>query len=144
MSDTSITTKRRLVRARRGDRRPWIEFLEPRVLLTAYVVSSPADDGGTGTLRWAIAQVNANAGPSAIQFAIPGTGVQRIALLSPLPMITKPVLIDGTTEPNYAGHPLIQIDGSAAGSSCDGLVLAGGQSVVQGLIVSRFSVRHRT
>ena len=56
-----------------------------------------------------------------------------------MPQITNPVLIDGTTEPNYAGHPLIQIDGSGAGPDCDGLVLSGGQSVVQGLVVSGFS-----
>jgi hypothetical protein len=56
-----------------------------------------------------------------------------------LPLVTNPVLIDGTTEPSYAGHPLIQIDGSGAGSDCDGLVLLGRQSVVQGLVVSGFS-----
>ena len=35
--------------------------------------------------------------------------------------------------------PLIQIDGSGAGPDCNGLVLSGGQSVLQGLVVSGFS-----
>ena len=44
-----------------------------------------------------------------IDFAIPGAGVQTIAPVSPLPAITDPVLIDGTTQPGYAGTPLIAI-----------------------------------
>ena len=117
--------------------------MEPRFLLSAYLVQSTADDGSTGTLRWAINQVNDNTGPSTIDFDIPGKGVQQIALLSALPQITNPVLIDGTSrgrEPGGgAGPPLIQIDGSGAGSGCNGLVLAGGQSVVQDLVISGFS-----
>ena len=74
--------------------------MEPRLLLAAYIVQSTADDGSAGTLRWAVLQVNANSGPGTIRFDIPGTGIQQIALLSPLPAITNPVLIDGTTEPN--------------------------------------------
>jgi len=65
--------------------------MEPRFLLTAYLVQSTADDGSTCTLRWAINQVNENPGPGTINFDIPGTGVQRIALLSLLPQITNPV-----------------------------------------------------
>ncbi len=108
-------------------------------MLTAYLVQSMADDGSVGTLRWAVLQANANPGPNMIQFDIPGTGVQQIALGSPLPQITNPVLIDGTTQPNYAGHPLIELNGAGAGSNCNGLVLAGGQSTVQGLVISGFS-----
>jgi len=50
-----------------------------------------------------------------ISFAIPGTGVQTIAPASPLPAITNPVVIDGTTQPGYAGTPLIALSGQAAG-----------------------------
>ena len=113
--------------------------MERRFLLTSYVVQSTADDGSAGTLRWAILQVNANSGPGVIKFDIPGMGVERIAVHSPLPVITNPVSIDGTTEPSYAGVPLIQIDGSGAGLDCAGLVISGGQSVVKGLVVSGFS-----
>lgn len=83
--------------------------MEPRLLLTAYLVQSTADDGSVGTLRWAVLQVNANPGPNTIQFDIPGTGVQQIALGSPLPQVTNPVLIDGTSQPDYVGHPLIEL-----------------------------------
>src|SRR5262249_5096698 len=41
-------------------------------------------------------------------------------------------------EPGYAGTPLIELDGAAAGSNVDGLDLAGGNSVVKGLAVNRF------
>ena len=48
-----------------------------------------------------------------IDFDIPGQGVQLIAPISPLPAITKPVLIDGFSQPGYAGTPLIELSGSA-------------------------------
>ncbi len=47
----------------------------------------------------------------------PGTGVQTIAPASPLPAITNPVLIDGTTQPGYAGAPLIAIVGQGTGDA---------------------------
>jgi hypothetical protein len=78
--------------------------MEPRFLLTAYLVQNTADDGSTGTLRWAINQVNGNPGPGVIKFDIPGTGVQRIALLSALPQIDNPTLIDGTSEATSEGR----------------------------------------
>ena len=84
-------------------------------------------------------EVNSDSGAGSIAFNLPGSGVQVITLTSPLPEITKPVVIDGTTQPGYAGSDLIQIDGSKAGAHCDGLVLSGGASVVRGLIISGFS-----
>jgi hypothetical protein len=39
------------------------------------------------------------AGPVAIDFAIPGPGIQTIGLATPLPEITASVEIDGTTQP---------------------------------------------
>ncbi len=139
MSHTGITLRGCSSRYRCRSRRPSVEFMEPRLLLTAYVVQSTADNASTGTLRWAVLQANANPGPSTIQFDIPSTGVQRIALSSPLPQIVNPIVIDGTTEPGYAGHPSIEIDGAGAGSNCNGLVITGGQSVIQGLVISGFS-----
>jgi CSLREA domain-containing protein len=59
-----------------------------------------------------------------IAFNIPGTGAQTIAPLSPLPVITEAVMIDGWTQPgsvNFTGldHPLflIVLDGTAAGQA---------------------------
>src|SRR5262245_36552765 len=58
------------------------------------------NDSGAGSLRQAILDANANPGPDTIAFNIPGgtageTPVQTISLLSPLPTITSPVIIDG-------------------------------------------------
>jgi uncharacterized repeat protein (TIGR01451 family) len=113
--------------------------MEPRLLLANYVVQNLADDGSSGSLRWAIGQVNSDSAPDSIQFDIPGSGVRLISITSPLPQITTSVAIDGTTQPNYSGSPLIQIDGSKPGLHCDGLVLSGGSSIVRGLAVSGFS-----
>ncbi len=50
-------------------------------------------------------------------------------------------MIDGTTQAqgNYAGTPLIEIDGSQAGGSSDGLTLSAGSSTVRGLAIVNFS-----
>src|SRR5271166_668008 len=90
---------------RRRPTTPALEPMEPRVLLAAFTVQSAADDGSAGTLRWAISQVNSDKGPDTIQFAIPGSGVQLITLKSPLPQLTTPVTIDGTSQPGYSGTP---------------------------------------
>ena len=76
---------------------------------------STTADSGPGSLRQAILDSNAATGSTnTIDFDIPGQGVQTIAPASPLPAITSPVLIDGTSQPGYAGTPLIQLSGSQA------------------------------
>ncbi|MDG3006608.1 Calx-beta domain-containing protein [Paludisphaera mucosa] len=120
---------------------PRLEYVERRVLLSTFTVETAADDG-PGSLRWAITQANADldAGPSSIRFAIPGSGLQTIRLQSPLAPITRPVLIEGRSQPGYTGTPLIRLDGSSAQSSGSyGLVVAGGGSLVAGLAVTGFS-----
>ncbi len=100
------------------------------------VVTTTADSG-PGSLRAAITYTNANFGNNTISFAIPGTGVQRIALLSPLPNVTAAVVIDGTTQPGFAGTPIVELDGVNAGPG-SGLILYGGGITVRGLVVDRF------
>ena len=74
-----------------------------------FTVTTTADSG-TGSLRQAILASDAETGgTNAIDFDIPGQGVQTIAPLSPLPAITGPVLIDGISQPGYAGTPLIEL-----------------------------------
>ena len=68
-----------------------------------------------------------------------GTGQQTIDLLSPLPAITAPLTIDGTTQPGYSDTPLIELDGAGAGAGASGLTLAGNGITVKGLIISGFS-----
>jgi hypothetical protein len=94
-----------------------------------------ATSGNQCSLRAAIEQANATAGTDTIAFNIPGIGVQTIFTV--LPTITDPVIIDGTTQPGYAGVPLIQLKG--CGVYCPhGLHIIAGNTTVKGLIINRF------
>ena len=53
----------------------------------------------------------ATGGLNSIDFAMPGAGVQIIVPLSALPAIVNPLLIDGFTQPGFAGEPLIELSG---------------------------------
>ena len=55
-----------------------------------------------------------------------------------LPAITNPVLIDGYSQPGYAGTPLIELSGSQAGGG-DGLTITGSDVTVRGLDINSFS-----
>ncbi len=114
-----------------------VEELEGRDAPAVYTVAN-IDDTGAGSLRQAILDANSNPGPDTIEFAI-GTGVQTIAPLSALPTITAAVTIDGTTQPGYAGTPIIEIRGDSAGGGIDGLTITGSDSIISGLVVNRFS-----
>ena len=79
---------------------------------------------GDRHLRWAITESNDTTGPNTIDFDItnPTGGLLEIKLGSPLPSITTPVNIDGASQTgSSATSPLIQIDGTSAGSSAYGL-----------------------
>ncbi|BFM39751.1 choice-of-anchor Q domain-containing protein [Synechocystis sp. LKSZ1] len=99
------------------------------------------NDSGEGSLRQAILNANAISGANTITFAIPGGGVKTINLLSALPNITEQVTIDGTSQTGFTGTPLIELNGTSAGSGANGLTLTTGSSgsVIQGLIINRFS-----
>ena len=112
--------------------------MEDRTLLSTFLVSN-TDDSGPGSLRQAILDSNAATGATnTIDFDIPGPGVQTIDPLSPLPAITDPVLIDGFSQPGYAGTPLIELNGSQAGGG-DGLTITGSGVTVRGLDIDGFS-----
>ena len=112
--------------------------LEDRTLLSTFVVSN-TNDGGPGSLRQAILDSNSATGQTnTIDFDIPGSGVQTIAPLSALPAITQSVLIDGFSQPGYAGTPLIELSGSQAGGG-DGLTITGPDVTVRGLDINGFS-----
>jgi parallel beta-helix repeat protein len=101
--------------------------------LSPYTVTTVADSG-PGSLREALSFHS-----SPITFAI-GSGVQVIRPLSPLPTVTAAgTLIDGSTQPGYAGTPLIVLDGSLAGSSANGLVVTGGSCTIQDLVIDNFA-----
>ena len=96
-------------------------------------------NSGAGSLRQAILDANARAGTlDTIAFAIPGAGPHTIAPSSPLPAVSDPAIIDGTTQPGFAGLPRIELDGTNAGGTSSGLFITAGNSVVRGLVINRF------
>ena len=122
----------------RSRRRPRFEVMEDRTLLSTFLVNNTGDSG-PGSFRQAILDSDAATGATnTIDFDIPGNGVQTIAPMSPLPTITNPVLIDGFSQPGYAGTPLIELSGSNAGGG-DGLTITGANVTVRGLDISGFS-----
>lgn len=132
----------RLAKSAQGHFSP-MEPLEARELMSAavYTVTNTLDNTHKGSLRWAINQVNKDAGKKGtdtINFAI-GSGAQTIAPLTQLPGIKYSVNIDATTQPGYAGTPLIELDGSSSDYGADdALVLGGCSSTVQGLAIDHF------
>jgi hypothetical protein len=82
-----------------------------------YTVTTTADTGA-GSLRQAVTDANGAAGPHTVAFNITGSGTHTIVLASDLPtiVIVEGLTIDGTTQPGYAGTPLIEIarDGTFA------------------------------
>src|SRR5262245_40790395 len=95
---------------------------------------------GIGSLRQAIIDANDTFGPDAISFRIPGTKPYTIIPASPLPAVTEAVTIDGTTQTNFTGQPIIQLNGVSAGLDVNGLLILGGNSVVRGLVINRFTL----
>ena len=135
-------SRRRSDAAKRKKRQPFqpdFHGLEKRMMPATFLVNTTADSGA-GSLRQAILDSNATPGSNTIDFGI-GTGAQTISLLSALPNITVPVLIDGTTQPGYTSAPLIDLDGTSAGSGANGLDLAAGSggSTIRALVINNFS-----
>jgi hypothetical protein len=118
--------------------RPRLESLEGRWLPSTFVVIN-TDDVGTGSLRQAILDANATPGTNEIDFAIGGGGAQRIHLTSDLPYITHSVIIDGTTQPGFAGSPLIDLDGTNGYDGMNGLVIFANDCTIRGLAVTNFA-----
>lgn len=101
-----------------------------------FVVTN-TNDHGAGSLRQAILDANATPGVDNITFNIPGAGVRTIIPLIALPIITDPVVIDATTQPGYAGSPLIELRGN--GVSGNGLQINAGSSTIRGFAIGGFN-----
>lgn len=97
------------------------------------------NDAGAGSLRTAITTANTTAGINVIRFSLTGPSPFTIILSSALPVITNTMTIDGTTQTNYAGTPLIEINGTSAGTN-SGLQLNAPGCTVMGLAINRFLV----
>jgi titin len=109
---------------------------------STYSVTSTAD-AGPGTLRQAIVDANSHPGADAVRFNLPGPGLQTIAITSAaLPAVSQTVVINGRSQPGFAGTPLVRVD-NASGQQLDGLRIAAGGSEVLGLELTRFAVAVR-
>jgi hypothetical protein len=100
--------------------------------LTFTVINTSGSAAVAGSLPWAVQQANLHLGLDFIDFNIPGSGVQVITLSNPL-LLNDQVVVDGKTQPGYAGSPVVYVvgDATAAGS----FVLQGDSSgsTIQGL-----------
>lgn len=122
-------------------------WIEPTVYAATFTVTTAADhDDGTCdasdcTLREAINAANASPGPDTISFNISPSFVPStpISLTSALPTINSTINIDATTQPGFSGTPRIELIGTAAGASTNGLSFNGANCSVSGLIINRFS-----
>ncbi|HEX8141546.1 MAG TPA: DUF4394 domain-containing protein [Pyrinomonadaceae bacterium] len=122
----------------------WSRFV-PRTAAAGFTVTN-TNDSGAGSLRQAILDANANPGLDAIDFNIPGAGVQTITPATALPIITGPLIIDGFTQPGTIANSqptgglnaalLIEINGANAGAGPCLRITAGG-STVRGLVINR-------
>lgn len=96
---------------------------------------------GTGcTLRGAIGRANATPEADTIVFTL-DAGATTIAPASPLPDITAPLIIDGTSQDTASPTPPVIIDGGGAGMGANGFVIkdnADGSRIL-GLVINGFS-----
>lgn len=97
-----------------------------------FVVTSSADDG-PGSLREAIDLANANPGADSITFNLSGS--HTIDLLGALNSLDDPVTIDATTQPGYAGVPLVELNFSGGGNITAGFDVNVAGCTIRGFIM---------
>jgi hypothetical protein len=123
-------------------------LLSPAPVHADTITVSNTNDSGAGSLREAINQANANAGPDTIRFNISGCGgVCTIQLNNPLPPLTDDATtIDGYSQPGAvpaaSSNPatiLIMIDGTHAGANAIGLAITSAENEIRGLAITHFT-----
>ncbi len=66
-----------------------------------------------------------------------------VATISPLAVqldaVADPLVLDATLQPGYGGSPIVELNGSAAGSGAEGLTISAGGSTVRGLAIGNFN-----
>ncbi len=122
-----------------GLRRVLANFTTTSTIAIDLVVRN-TNDSGRSSLRYVIDAFDALGLGGTIPFDIPGPGPYVIHLASPLDPLTVPAVIDASTQPGFAGSPIVEVDGSAAGPG-DGIVLQSpsGRAGVRSLAVGGFS-----
>ena len=94
------------------------------------------------TLRAALTEANAPGLVDTIEFDIATSligGAHTIDVgATGLPSIVAPVIVDGSTEPDFSGTPVIELNGAATGAGVDGLRIAADDVEIRGLAINRF------
>ena len=112
----------------------------------SYVTTAPAgsyvvtntNTTGPGSIGQAIADANANPGADTIAFSIAGSGPHVINLAGPGSFaLDDTVTIDATTEPDYAGVPVVVLNGPG-GSQGGAFSLNASGSVIRGFTIQDF------
>lgn len=108
-------------------------------LTISSLLSSRGSDG-TISLREAIDAANRTGGINTIYFNLPGGGQHTINLTSALPTITEGLHLNATLDSDFAGTPIVELNGSSAGASTAGLTLSStaSNSSIRGLVINRF------
>ena len=114
---------------------------------TTFVVNTTADGEGPCTsdhctLREAIQAANSLAGADVITFSIPGSGPHTIQLVADLPAIVDPLTVDGSSEPDFGGTPVIEVDGglvSEPGAYASAFRISAGPSTIKNLAINDFA-----
>jgi Ca2+-binding RTX toxin-like protein len=101
---------------------------------TAFVVRN-TNTSGAFSLFNQMLLANSNPGPDQLLFSI-GSGEKTIAPSGVLPTISDPLILDATSQPGYAGSPLIEIDGVSAGA-LSGLTVSA-PTTIRGLSINNF------
>lgn len=122
----------------------------PSIVMTAptavFTVTTAADedDGDCSSpcsLREAIGAANTAPGTNTINFNIGGGGpavIRPSAALSSFPDIQTSVTINATTQPGFAGQPLIEIRGDLLGAGANGFSINAANVVVRGFVINQF------
>lgn len=119
-------------------------------MLSTFTVTDTSDDGSdTGSLRYAIGQVNSdpNPGVDTIDFAIQGTGPFTINPIQQLPPLLHPVIIDGYSQAGSSVNTqtnsdnavlMIDLDGTYLYSPTYALDVEVNDCTVQGLAITDY------
>ncbi len=114
------------------------------VLVSTHCVSAATftvvntNNTGPGSLRQAMLDANVTPGTNSIVFGITNA-TTTIVTTNTLPDITNPVVMDATTQPGYAGLPIVELTGLNVAGSLDGLRIRTSNSVIRGLVINRFA-----
>lgn len=121
----------------------WSRRLLPVILAVSFaltgrsatIVVTNTANSGPGSFQQAILSANAN---DKITFQINGSPPFTIAPTTALPQINVPLVIDATTQPGYAGKPVIELNGAGTSAGTIGLRFGVGGSTLRGLAINRF------